>query len=509
MSGTIPTAGFATVTAISQVDNTTKASATITVQDPTAVTYGRFLDQTTFGPTPALIAHVRQIGMQGFLDEQFALPESTWPNVSTAQRSDAVDAFFGNAENGQDQLRQRTIYALSEITVIAMNKNTNGDMIVPWLQLLSRNAFGNYHTLLRELTLDSTMGNYLDLVNSGGGIAPNENYPRELMQLFSIGLYQLNNDGSLKLDQFGNPIPTYTQADVQQLARALTGWTYTNATNTSGAGGNYNYYAGPMIPGPASWHNKSAKTILGQSIPANQTIQQDMDSALNIIFNHPNVGPFIATRLIRALVTSNPSPAYISRVADAFNNTGGVRGDMKAVIQAIIMDPEARNDAPPANFGRLRTPTQDIIAFARAFNMDLGSASNFAYLFYNMNEGILDAPSVFGHYSPLYIIPNSGGLHGPEFQIYSASDAANRANFFYSLVYNPWPINPVLQPYANIAGNSTALINAVDNALLFGRMSQTTRNAIANALPAMYDNNQRAMTAIYMAATSGEHLIQR
>ncbi|HZS48235.1 MAG TPA: DUF1800 family protein [Blastocatellia bacterium] len=504
----IPTAGFATITAISQADNTTKGSATITVKDPMAITYGRFLDQTTFGPTPALMAHVRQIGMQGFLDEQFTAPESSWPNLSTAQRSDAIDAFFGNAENGQDQLRQRMIYALSEITVIAMNKNTNGDMLVPWLQLLSRNSFGNYRTLLKELTLDASMGNYLDLVNSGGGVAPNENYPRELMQLFSIGLYQLNNDGSQKLDQFGNPIPTYSQTDVQQLARALTGWTYSNATNTSGPGGNYNYYPGPMIPAPGR-HITSAKTVLGQTIPAGQTIQQDLDSALDIVFNHPNVGPFIATRLIRALVTSNPSPAYVSRVADAFNNTNGVRGDLKAVIQAIIMDQEARNDTPPANFGRLRTPMQHIIAFARAFNINLGSASNFAYLFYNMNEGILDAPSVFGHYSPLYVIPNSGGLHGPEFQIYSASDAANRANFFYSLIYNPWPINPILQPYVNIAGNSTALINAVDNALLYGRMSQTTRTAIANALPAMYDNNQRVMTAIYMTVTSGEHLIQR
>src|ERR1700674_473642 len=180
---------------------------------------------------------------------------------------------------------------------------------------------------------------------------------------------------------------------------------------------------------------------------------------------------------------------------------------MEAVIRAIIMDQEARNDTPPANFGRLRTPMQHTIAMGRALNLNLGGASGFSYLFYNMNEGILDAPSVFGHYSPLYHIPKSG-LFGPEFQIYSASDAINRANFSYSMLFNPWPINPALQPFVNLAGDSNALINAVDNALLFGRMSQTTRNAIAAALPSQYDNNARALTALYLTVTSGEYLVQ-
>ena len=504
--GAIPTAGYVTISALSQADGVTKGSATASIQDPAAITYGRFLDQTTFGPTPALTAHVRQVGMQAFLTEQFNTPQSPWPALATAQRSDAVDAFFANAFNGQDQLRQRTIFGLSEIIVIAMNKNTNGNEIVPWLQLLSRNAFGNYKTLLKELTQDAAMGKYLDLVNSGVGTgAPNENYPREVMQLFSVGLFLLNQDGTFQLDANNNPIPTYTQTDVQQLAKALTGWTNSNATGTTGSGGNWNYYPGAMIPVPGK-HLTMAKTFLGQTLPANQTIQQDLDGAIDIIFNHPNVAPFISTRLIRALVTSNPSPAYISRVATVFKNTNG---DMKSVITAVIMDQEARNDAPPANFGRLRTPMQHIIAFARALNLNVGQASQFAYLFYNMNEGMLDAPSVFGHYSPLFRIPKSGGLFGPEFQIYSPSDAVNRANYFYSMIYNPWPINPALQGFVNIAGNTTQLINAVDNALLYGRMSSSTRTAISNSLPAMSDNNQRVMSVIYLTATSGEHLVQR
>ena len=506
---TVPLAGFVTVSAVSVVDGTTQGAAVITIQDPLAVTYGRLLDQATFGPTQQLTAHLAQIGIPAFIDEQFAMAESSWPPLSTAQRSDAVDAFFGNALAGQDQLRQRVIFALSEIIVEAMNKNTNGDEIVPWLQLLSRNAFGNYRTLLKEITLDASMGKYLDLANSGlSGGAPNENFPREVMQLFSIGLYQLNLDGSVQLDAQNVPIPTYTQTDVQQLAKALTGWTYGNSTGTPPAYGNFNYYPGPMLP-VAAYHNKSAKTILGQPLPANQTIQQDLDGAINIIFNHPNVGPFLATRLIRALVTSNPSPSYIARVATIFNDNGaGVRGDMTAVIRALLLDAEARNDTPPTNFGRLRTPMQHTIALARALSLNVGAASQFAYLFYNMNEGLLDAASVFGHYSPTYRIPKTA-LFGPEFQIFSASDAINRANFFYSLMYNPWPINPALQPFVAVAGNPATLVNAVDNALLFGRMSQSTRTALLNALPVMPDNNARVLTALYLASMSGEYLIQR
>jgi uncharacterized protein (DUF1800 family) len=507
---TVPTAGVATVSALSQADNITQGTATVMIQDPLAITYGRFLDQATFGSTPQLMAHVRQVGIPAFIDEQFATPESPWPALATAQRSDAVDAFFGNALNGQDQLRQRVLFALSEIIVVAMNKNTNGNELVPWLQLLSRNAFGNYRTLLREITLDASMGKYLDLANSfkpGISGGANENYAREVMQLFSIGLWKLNPDGSQQLDGQGNPIPTYTQTDVKQMALALTGWTYGNPSNTPPQYQNSNYYPGPMLP-ILAYHDRTQKTVLGQTLAAYQTNVQDLDGAVDILFNHPNVGPFIATRLIRALVTSNPSPAYIARVAAAFNDNGqGVRGDMKAVIRAILMDTEARDDAPPANFGRLRTPVQQTIAFLRALNIQAGAASGFGYIFYTFGEGMLDAPSVFGHYSPMYHVPRSP-LFGPEFQIYSPTEAVNRANFLYSWMGSPWPINPALQPFVNVAGNATTLINAVDNALLYGRMSPQMRTALTNAWPAMTDNYQRALTVLYLTATSGDYLIQ-
>ena len=506
----IPVSGTVTVAAVSAVDGITQGTASVNIQDPLAITYGRFLDQSTFGPTPQLMAHVQQVGIPAFLDEQFATPESSWPALNTATRASAVDSFFMNAATGQDQLRQRVIFALSEILVISMNKNTNGDEIVPWLQLLSRNAFGNYRTMLREITLDASMGKYLDLANSSKPTpmtGANENYAREVMQLFSLGLYQLNLDGSTKLDGQGQPVPTYTQTDVRQMALALTGWTYGNVSGVPPANPNSNYYPGPMLP-IQSRHDTSAKTLLGQSLPAGQTIVQDLDGAINIIFNHPNVGPFVATRLIRALVTSNPTPAYITRIASVFNDNGqGVRGDMQAVIRAILLDPDARNDSPPSDFGRLRTPVQHTITLMRALNLPVGQPSQFAYIYYSMSEGMLDAPSVFGHYSPLFHVPKTA-LFGPEFQIYSPTDAVNRANLFYSMLFNPWPINPALQPFVNVAGNSAALVNAVDNALLQGRMSGPTRAALMSALPAMYDNNQRALTALYLTAISGDYLIQ-
>lgn len=519
--GAIPVGGTAIIQATSLADNVTKATATVTLQDPLAITNGRFLDQATFGVTPANMAYLNQIGIPAFIEEQLTLPESSLPTPATATKSANIDAFINNAISGQDQLRQRTIFALSEIIVIAMNKNTNANEISPWLALLSRNAFGNYRTLLKEITLDASMGKYLDLANSGvatGGA--NENYPREVMQLFSIGLNKLNQDGSPQLDAQNQPIPTYTQTDVQQLALALTGWTYSNVNGTTGSGGNYNYYPGPMIPVPGK-HNTSQKVVLGQTIPANQTIQQDLDSAIDALFNHPNVGPFLATRLIRALVTSNPSPAYIAKVADAFNNSSnalgsnnlsGVRGDMKAVIRTILLYQDARNDTPPSNFGRLRTPVQHTVALARSLGINIGQPSQIAYIYYGMGEGILDANSVFSHYSPMFRIPKSGGLFGPEFQIYTPSEAVNRANLFNTFFANPYPINPVLQPFVALAGTSTAqvnaLINAVDNALLYGRMSPQTRAALQTALPAMPDNNQRVMTAIYLTVMSGDHLIQ-
>ena len=526
--GALPNASTVSVSALSQADNATSGSTTVTLQNPPPpptptptpipvnLAAARLLDQATFGATPAEMAYLQQVGAAAYLDDQLAKPESVWPDpLAGGNVSEAIYAVFINSASGQDQLRQRVIYALSEIIVISRNKNTNGNELTPWLRILSRNAFGNYRTLLQEITLDASMGKYLDLVNSAkpsGSSAPNENYPREVMQLFSLGLYKLNPDGSQQLDANNQPIPTYTQTDVQQLARALTGWTFPTTPGQTPRCQNGSYWPGPMLPCQGN-HDVTAKTILGQPLPANQTIQQDLQGALDIIFNHPNVGPFLATRLIRALVTSNPSPAYIARISSVFNDNGqGVRGDMKAVVRAILLDPEARNDAPPNNFGRLRSAYQQVIASMRALNATPPTQQNFiiGYLFdQQFDDGIINANSVFGHYSPTFRIPKGGGLYGPEFQIYTATSATYRANFIYTMLQGGqgFPVN--LTPFTGIANNHAALINLLDAQLLQGRMTPATRTALLNMLNTQTDVNQKALGALYLVLTSGEFLVQR
>jgi len=506
----IPSTGAVTVTAASAADNTKTATASVSIQDPQAISTGRFLEQSTFGPTAQLMGHVRQIGFNSFLDEQFLLPETPLPPVSTGTRQDVIDAFFYNAGTGQDQLRQRVIYALSQIWVVAINKNTNGDMIIPHLQILSKDAFGNYRTLIREMTLSTSMGMYLDLVNSvkpGNGVGANENYPREVMQLFTIGLWQLNPDGSLKKDALGNSIPTYDQTDVQQIARALTGWTYPTPAGKQPTGMNYSYLPGVM-EGRQVNHDMTQKTFLGQTLQPNQTITQDLDGTVDILFNHANTGPFLATRLIRSMVTSNPSPAYIQRVAAVFNDNGqGVRGDMQAVIRAVLMDPEARDDNPPASFGKLKSPMLYALGLMRSLGASIPQHNQSSYLYYTFGEGILDPASVFGHFSPNYHIPKTQ-LFGPEFQIYSPTEAVNRGNYIYQDL-NYWSGGLYdITPYINIATDQVQLVNALDNTLLFGRMLPQTRASIYKALQASSDNRARALTAIYLTAMSGEYLVQ-
>jgi uncharacterized protein (DUF1800 family) len=502
--------GAITVSATSAADNVSKGTATVNLINPSqAASIDRFLNQATFGTTPTLKTHVQKIGFEAFLNEQFALAESAYPSPLTATTAQTVDRFWINNFKGSDQLRQRIIYALSQIIVVSFNKNSEPEMVIPWLRILSTNSFGNYRTLLREVTLDAGMGHYLDLVNSNKPSmdeGANENYARELMQLFSVGLYKLNPNGSFQLDANNRPIPVYSQTDVRQLALALTGWTYPTTPGQPPSGNNGSFYPGPMEPRQQN-HDTTAKAFLGQNLPAGQTIQQDLDGALDIIFNHPNVAPFVSTRLIRALVTSNPSPAYIQRVSAVFENNGsGVRGDLKAVIRAILLDAEARNDNPDGNFGRLRSPTQQTIAVFRALNANINEPLSFAYIYRSMGEGILDAPSVFGHYSPLYRVPNGGGLFGPEFQIYTPTEAINRANFIYYMMYEN-QIN--ISEFTNIAGNSANLINAVDQRFLDGRMSVEMRDSITRALQSMTDNKTRAITAIYLVVTSGDFIVQR
>ena len=303
----------------------------------------RFLEQAAFGATPADLAHVRQIGFDAWLTEQFNTPETQIVDPGNAAGNSAVQQqYLSRLSQAPDQLRQRVANALGQIIVISMNKNNYPDEIVPYLRILSQNAFGNYRTLLGDISVSSQMGKYLDLARSmkpAGGSGANENYARELTQLFSVGIYLLNPDGSQQLDALGRPIPAYNQAAIQQIALALTGWRYLNNA--------WEDFSAPMQPYDPN-HDMTQKTFLGCTLAANQTTVQDMNGTLDCLFKHANTGPFLATRLIRSLVTSNPSPAYIQRIAAVFNNNGaGVRGDLRAVVKAILLDAEARNDAAP------------------------------------------------------------------------------------------------------------------------------------------------------------------
>jgi uncharacterized protein (DUF1800 family) len=468
-----------------------------------------FLEQATFGPTAVDVAAVQALGIQGWLDQQFQAAES--PVADGLDGTQLRNRVFLNMATGQDQLRQRAIFALSQIIVISANKTGSGPELTPWIRLLSRNAFGNFRTLLRDVTLSPTMGKYLDLVYSRRATstsAPNENYPRELLQLFSIGLWELNMDGTLKRDAAGQPIPTYTQETIQNFARAMTGWTYPPMPGQTSGNSNPEYFVGDMVPGRTT-HDTGAKTLLyGVTLPAGQTTEQDMTAVLDNVFNHPNVAPFISSRLIRSLVTSNPSPAYVQRVANVFaNNGGGVRGDLRAVVHAILTDPEALAFSP--SDGRLKDLILHVIGLGRALGANMADPSGFQYMFSNLGQRVLTPQTVFNFYSLLGTLPGHTDLYGPEFGIYPPALAIQRANFTYSLLNGSFSssFGFDLSPYIALAGDPAALAERVNQSLMFGRMSTELREIIVNATNAVpaSQTRDRALGALYLAAISSEY----
>lgn len=529
------TAGSVAVRATSVADTSKYAQATVTVQSPsnppsdgggnppgggnpggtpgnngTTLTAARLLEQAAFGPTPAEIGSVQAKGVTGWLDAQLAMPETVLP-IPT-QSGEVAAQTLSRLATAPDQLRQKMAWALGQIIVISMNKNIYPNEYVPYLQILSRNAFGNYRTLLSEIATSPQMGKYLDMANSnkpGQRSGANENFPRELMQLFSIGLYQLNPDGSNRLVN-GQPVPTYTQDDVKQVALALTGWTYPTAPGATPNSNNWENFSQPKMETRQANHDVTAKSFLGCSLPANQTVQQDLDGAIDCLFNHPNVGPFVATRLIRSLVTSNPSPAYIARITAVFNNNGnGVRGDLKAVLRAILLDPEARNDAATQDGGRVKDPIYLIVSFVRAMGGTIAPTTQIAYLFVHMGQAVNNPPSVFSYYSPMYRLPGNPALFGPEFQIYTATESIVEANLLYSMISQPSSDPSIdLAPFTAVAGNIPQLLDLVDQRLLYGRMPLGMRTSIATALTAAYDNTQRVQAAVYLTALSGQYQTQ-
>jgi uncharacterized protein (DUF1800 family) len=499
----------------------------------------RFLEQSTFGPTTALQTQVETTGLAAFLQAQFAASGSTYLDPAAADPlTPTQQRFLTNALNNSDQLRQRVAFALSEMWVTSGNTIPPQGM-APYMRLLLQDAFVNYRTLMNDVTLSPAMGDYLNMVNNDkppAGTHANENYARELMQLFTLGLGQLNEDGSPKKDSSGNPIPTYDQNTVEAVARAFTGWTYPTQPGMTLVKHNPPYWLGPMESLDSN-HDMTAKTLLpvggtATILPAGQGASTDLKGALDNIFQQPSVAPFVSKQLIQHLVSSNPSPAYVTRVATAFDSGrfsgdgatfgSGQRGDMQAVIAAILLDSEARRGDDPttanAGDGHLREPILFIAGILRAFGATSDGLGPLTYLATaNLNQPPLTAPSVFNFFPPDYNIPQSNPpLLGPEFALDTTATTLVRINFVNSFVYSSIGSGTTVNftPYASLAANPDAsgqLLDSLNALLLHGSLSSSARAQIltaVNAVPAGANQNlQRAQAAIYLILSSSQYQV--
>jgi uncharacterized protein (DUF1800 family) len=578
----------------------------------------RFLEQATFGPTQALDSRIRRIGLRTWLNGQLATqyPDpsgncTSYPNVSDplaypcqplktenvggdALCDNGVDDvpptcyrdtysmyqpqtwFFRQAYYGDAQLRHRVSWALSQIWVTSGNDIQQGRYEVEYHKVLSNNAFGNYRTMMRQMTLNPAMGEYLSMVLSTRN-NPNENYAREVMQLFTVGLFLLNQDGTQKVDGQGQPIATYDQNGVNNLTKVFTGWSRCNSVRVecpNYVSGTQNYID-PMIVLNRNNVDLTTKTLLtwpaDPNFPPNNTnipactgctgtaidtyASVSMDQALDNMFNHPNVAPFVCRTLIQQMVTSDPTPAYVGRVAAVFNNNGsGVRGDMKAVVKAILLDPEARGDVKTDPFyGKLREPVQYATNLLRTFNVRSadGAGLSEGYIanaggvtgggraeFNGMAQIPFFAPTVFNFYPPGYIVPGTT-MNGPEFAILTTGTTIQRTNFMNRFVYQtvippsataaPIPVNLPNAPngtsidfsdlVALEASDTTngLLLDELSRRMLHGTMSAQMKSTISTACNAVTLSGtptpeqllNRVRMAVYLVATSSQYQVQR
>jgi len=531
---------------------------------PSAADAARFLNQASFGATEAEISKVRTYGYSAWLEDQFYMPgalhESYINAVSAAglslDDSYVMNTFWKEAATGQDQLRRRVAFALSQIFVISLQDATVSEFrrgVASYLDMLGRDSFGSYRTLLEDVTLHPMMGLYLSHLrnqkeNPARNRVPDQNYAREVMQLLSIGLYELNPDGTLNLVG-GLPVETYDNDDIVGLSRVFTGfsWAGPDKSDTRFSGGGTqdpNRAVLPMQSYPR-FHSISEKRFLTTVIPAGATADPDGDLriALDAIASHPNVGPFIGRQLIQRLVTSNPTPAYVARVTQAFDagrftsglwSAGtGQRGDLRATIAATLLDPEARTPVRLADptFGKVREPILRVGHWMRSFNAR--SASGWFFLgttddpATSLGQSAMRSPSVFNFYRPGYVPPNTpiatAGLVAPEVQIIHETSVVGYSNFMRSAVQNglgsgsPRDIQPDYTAELALADNADALIDRVDLLLTAGTMSADTRTQIRTAvnsvaMPATNQTNarlNRVRLAVLFALSSSDYLVQK
>jgi uncharacterized protein (DUF1800 family) len=539
----------------------------------------RFLTQATFGPVQADIDRVMSIGYGAWIDEQLAKPASgshrvTWEAADAAIKAadptrnawqdEVLNSFWKRAVTGDDQLRQRVAFALSQIFVISMQGSSVGDnprAVAAYLDMLGDKGLGSYRELLQSVSLHPMMGIYLShqrnqKADPRTGRVPDENYAREVMQLFSIGLHELNNDGSVKTSA-GNPVETYAPADIAGLAKVFTGWSWScpewpdsscfywgSMDGMSDPDRAFN----PMLGYP-QFHAKEEKTFLGVTVAAQSTADPvaSLQTALDTLAAHPNVGPFIGKQLIQRLVTSNPSPQYVAAVANAFNDNGaGVRGDMKAVVKAVLMHPDAR--VMSSTSGKVREPVLRLSAYLRAFpfasdtgDWRVGNTDNAGTA---LGQSPLRSPSVFNFYRPGYVPPGTqaaaSGLAVPELQIAHETTAAGYVNFMRDniasgvgywnatvagVVRNRRDIQADWSAELALADQPAELVERLNAKLLYGQMpaalkaeiqattekivipvlnsSGSNQNAIDNA------KRTRVQAAVFLSVISPEYAVQK
>ena len=534
---------------------------------PSAADAARFLNQASFGATEAEVNKVRSYGYSAWLEDQFFMPgrsheayiNTVSANLAPGQSLDdshVMNTFWREAATGQDQLRRRVAFALSQIFVVSLQDSNVSEFkrgVASYLDMVARNAFGNYRQLLNEVTLHPMMGLYLSHLRNrkedpARNRVPDQNYAREVMQLFSIGLYELNPDGTPKLVS-GQPVETYDSNDIVGLSRVFTGFSWAGPdksdTRFNGGGTQDPNREVLFMQSYPRFHSISEKSFLTAVIPAGTTADPDGDLriALDTIASHPNVGPFISRQLIQRLVTSNPSPAYVARVAQAFDagrftsglwRTGaGQRGDLRATVAAILLDPEARSAAQLTDpgFGKVREPILRVANWMRAFNASSASG-NFLLgvtddATTSLGQSAMRSPTVFNFYRPGYVPPNTSiataGLVAPELQIVNEVSAVGYSNFMRSAVQNglgsgsPRDIQPDYTAELALADNADLLIDRVSLLLTAGSMSAATRMIVRDAVNsiAMPATNQttarqnRVRLAVFFTLSSPEYLVQK
>ena len=504
----------------------------------------RFLRQASWGGTSNEIKDLAATGQQGWLNSQFNAPQgqslTRWliekgfndASVSSNVNGDGgwVQSIWWKLFSATDLFRQRAALALSELFVVShlgLPFSWRNFAIANYWEILEANALGNFRTLLENVTLSSAMGTYLNMkgnqkFDAKTGRSPDENYAREVMQLFTIGLYQLNIDGTLQLDAQGKPIESYDNADIQGLARVFTGWNTATGTDATGELANAAYRHGLPMMLTASLHSPEEKKFLGVTIPAGTAGIESLRIALDTLFQHNNTAPFIAKQLIQRLVTSNPSPAYVARVAKIFVNNGkGVRGDMKAVWTAILMDTEARLVNPPASFGKLSEPMIRLLQWGHTFRAT--STDGAWTLGYTDAETALGqmpmrSPSVFNFFRPGYVPPNTlaaaQNLVAPEFQILTEPTVVGYINYMAGTVNNARNIKADYSTEKALATDPTALVAHLNLCLASGALTSTSQSLIVNAITSISAATEtgllnRIYAAVLMVMSSTDYLIQR